>query len=108
MPHSRIQIPPNNPALSAEDTGNTTPTPECEGLVMNVGVAVAAAAAVAREQRQRQEEEEMTLTAAQDLADGWEFKILRATTAMFRDSRKLQAVLDEEKTRWLGAGGEVR
>lgn len=64
---------------------------------MNVGVAVAVAAAVAREQMQRQEEEEMTPYSAQDLADGWEFKILRATTGMFRDSRKLQAVLDEER-----------
>lgn len=63
---------------------------------MNVGVIVAVAAAAAREQVERQEEEEMTPYSVQDLAEGWEFKILRANTGMFRDTRKLQAVLDEE------------
>ncbi len=28
--------------------------------------------------------------------DGWEFKILRATSARFRDASRLRAVLDEE------------
>lgn len=53
------------------------------------------AAAVA--EMQRQEEEEMTPYSQKDLAEGWEFKILRAPMAAFRDRQRLQAVLDEEK-----------
>ena len=55
----------------------------------------AAAAAAARARRQRKEEEEMTQYAPGDL-EGWEFKILRATTRKFRDQLSLRAVLDEE------------
>jgi hypothetical protein len=39
----------------------------------------------------------MTPYSTHDLAEGWEFKILRANFATFRDPRRLKAVLDEEK-----------
>jgi hypothetical protein len=44
----------------------------------------------------RQEEEEMSSYSARDLAEDWEFKILRSTTAVFRDPVRLRAVLEEE------------
>src|ERR1043165_7026103 len=43
--------------------------------------AVAAAAAMAR---QRREEEEMSGYSAQELAEGWEFKIVRSATSAFK------------------------
>ncbi len=61
-----------------------------------VGGAAGAAAAAAAEM-QRQEEEEMTPYSPKDLDDGWEFKILRASFATFRNPDKLRAVLEEEK-----------
>ena len=45
----------------------------------------------------RQEEEEMTSYSSKDLAEGWEFKIVRSNFAAFRKPEKLRAVLDEEK-----------
>jgi hypothetical protein len=44
----------------------------------------------------RIEEEKMTPYSAQDLAENWEFKILRLLTARYRDPARLQAVLEEE------------
>lgn len=38
----------------------------------------------------------MTPYSERDLADGWEFKILRSNTRGFRDQAKLRAALDEE------------
>lgn len=61
---------------------------------MSAGAGAAAAAAA---EMQRQEEEEMTPYTPKDLAEGWEFKILRSNFAAFRKPEKLQAVLDEEK-----------
>ena len=55
--------------------------------------AVAAAAAI---KTQQEEEEEMTPYSAKDLAEGWEFKILRNVNGKFRDPLWLKAVLDEE------------
>jgi hypothetical protein len=57
----------------------------------------AAAAAAAVAEMQRQEDEEMTRYTAQDLAEGWEFKIVRSNSGVFRKPEKLQALLDEEK-----------
>ncbi len=66
---------------------------------MSAGAAGAAgAAAAAAAEMQRQEEEEMTPYSAKDLGEGWEFKILRANFATFRNPEKLRAVLDEEKS----------
>jgi len=64
---------------------------------MSAGAGAAAAAAAAAAEMQRQEEEEMTPYTPKDLADDWEFKILRSNFATFRDPEKLRAVLDEEK-----------
>lgn len=58
--------------------------------------AVGARHAAAEQARLRQEEEEMTTYSREDLADGWEFKILRSSTAAFRRADKLQRVLEEE------------
>ncbi len=57
--------------------------------------AIAAAAAAA--ELQRQEEEEMTPYSRHELADGWEFKILRSNTARFGVPAKLRAALEEER-----------
>lgn len=54
------------------------------------------AAVVAREQA-RHEEQEMTRYTDKDLAEGWEFKIVRANTPYFRKPEQLQAVLEEER-----------
>jgi hypothetical protein len=56
--------------------------------------AVLAAAAAA--ETQRQEEAEMTSYTPKDLAEDWEFKILRSNFGTFRNPEKLRAVLDEE------------
>jgi hypothetical protein len=56
--------------------------------------AVAAAAAAADELRR--EEEEMTPYAPQDIAEPWEFKILRSAAGQFRDPVWLRSILEEE------------
>ena len=62
---------------------------------MSIGAAGAAAAAAA--ELMRQEEEEMTPYSDKDLAEGWEFKILRASMAAFSKPERLRAILEEEK-----------
>jgi hypothetical protein len=57
------------------------------------GAAIAAAAAA---KRAANEEEQMTPYSSKDLAEGWEFKILRSATNRFRDPVWTQAVLEEE------------
>ncbi len=59
--------------------------------------AIVAAAVAAAQELIRQEEEEMTPYSEKDLAEGWEFKIMRASTAAFRKPEQLRAVLEEEK-----------
>ena len=61
---------------------------------MSIGAAAVVAAAA---ETQRREEEEMTPYNTKDLAEGWEFKILRSNLTAFRNPEKLRAVLDEEK-----------
>jgi hypothetical protein len=63
-------------------------------LITASGGAAAAAAAAAR---RRQEEEEMTSYRTKDLAEDWEFKILRSSMGVFRDPARLRAILEEEK-----------
>ena len=58
----------------------------------------AASGAAAREW-ERRAEEEMTSYSPQDLAEGWEFKVLRSTTAAFRNPERLRAILKEEEQR---------
>lgn len=64
---------------------------------MSAGAAGASAAAAAEHQRQlREEEEELTPYSQTDLAQDWEFKIVRATMGSFRKPEFLQRVLDDE------------
>ncbi len=62
------------------------------GPVVDLGAVAAAAAEL-----MRREEEEMTPYNAKDLAEGWEFKIMRSPFGSFRTPEKLRAVLEEEK-----------
>src|SRR6201999_4115776 len=55
------------------------------------------ATGVASDTARRKEEELMTPYGPKDLADGWEFKILRSATAGFRNPQWLRSVLDEEQ-----------
>lgn len=65
---------------------------------MSIGTAAAAGAITATMvELQRQEEEEMTPYSDKDLAEGWEFKIVRSTLGAFRKPEQLRAVLAEEK-----------
>jgi hypothetical protein len=64
------------------------------GAEVGAGAAAAAAAAA---RRMREEEEEMTAYNPKDLAEDWEFKIIRSNFNTFRNPEKLRAVLEEEK-----------
>jgi len=70
-----------------------------KGSTMSAGASAAAAAGAAAAARRRllqQEEEEMTTYSSQDLADGWEFKILRSMTGAFKNPIRLKYILEEE------------
>jgi hypothetical protein len=60
--------------------------------------AAAAAAAAARRRRllEQGEEEEMTNYASEELANDWEFKIVRANTTAFRSPRAFNRLLEHE------------
>jgi hypothetical protein len=62
-------------------------------LAMNLVVVAAAAAA---SKRLRQEEEDMTPYTPQDIAEPWEFKILRSAASQFRNPAWLRSILEEE------------
>ena len=69
---------------------------------MSGAAGAAAAAAAAEARRKRQEEEEMSPYSKQDLAENWEFKIIRSATSTFKDPQKMKAILDEEaRAGWL-------
>jgi hypothetical protein len=57
---------------------------------------VTAAVAAAEAQRLLQEEEEMTQYSDSDLSGDWEFKIVRATTGIFRKPDEFATLLEEE------------
>ena len=64
---------------------------------MSAGAASASAAAAAEKARQmREEEEELTPYSPTDLAQDWEFKIVRSAMGSFRNPAFLQRVLDDE------------
>jgi hypothetical protein len=63
---------------------------------MSAGAGAAAAAAAAA-RRRAQEEEEMATYNPGDLADNWEFKILRSMTGAFKDQARLNEVLEQER-----------
>ena len=56
----------------------------------------AAAAAAAQRRREEEEEEHMTPYTPRDLAENWEFKILRSATGAFKDPAVMQRYLAEE------------
>lgn len=62
-----------------------------------VGAAAGAAALAVALEQMRQEEEEMTPYSDRDLAEGWEFKIVRCTNAAFRKPEQFRALLEEER-----------
>jgi hypothetical protein len=62
-----------------------------------MSTASGAGAAAAAAKRERQEEEEMSAYTPKDLAEDWEFKIVRSNFATFRRPEKLRAFLEEEK-----------
>jgi hypothetical protein len=66
-------------------------------IVSGAAAGGVAAAVAVRRQLEQQEEELMTGYRPQDLAEGWEFKILRSNTAAFRQPEYLRAILEEEK-----------
>ena len=65
-------------------------------MIASAGAAAAAAAAAARLRAQHEEEEQLTTYSPDDLAKGWEFKIVRANTAAFRKPEVMQQVCNEE------------
>lgn len=58
--------------------------------------AATAAAAAAAARRRAEEEEHLTAYNPSDLAENWEFKILRSSTSAFRDPVRFRQALDEE------------
>ena len=65
-------------------------------MIASAGAAAAAAAAAERLRALHEEEERLSAYTPDDLAKGWEFKIVRANTAAFRKSEVMQRVCDEE------------
>lgn len=63
---------------------------------MSAGASGAAAAAAAKKRAERREEEQMTGYTTTELAEGWEFKILRSATGAFKKPDVLRGVLEEE------------
>ena len=63
---------------------------------MIASAGAAAAAAAARLRAQHEEEERLSAYSPDDLAKGWEFKIVRANTAAFRKPEVMQQVCNEE------------
>jgi hypothetical protein len=61
-----------------------------------MSTAGAAAAAAAARRRREEEEEHMTPYSPHDLAENWEFKILRSATGDFKDPAVMQRYLAEE------------
>jgi hypothetical protein len=62
-----------------------------------MSTAVSSAAAAARRRRILEEEEQrMTAYEPRDLAEDWEFKILRSMTRAFKNPQKMREILDEE------------
>jgi len=59
-------------------------------------VVIAAAAAAERHRQMCQEEEEMTAYSPDELAQDWEFKVLRSAVGAFKRPEVLRQLLDEE------------
>jgi hypothetical protein len=63
---------------------------------MSAGASAGAAAAAERARQRRWEEEVMTPYRTDELAQDWEFKIVRSATAAFRKPERLRQCLEEE------------
>lgn len=63
---------------------------------MSAGAGATAAAAAEAQRRMREEEEELTPYSTSDLAQDWEFKIVRSAMGSFRKPEFLRQVLEEE------------
>jgi len=63
---------------------------------MSASAGASAAAAAEQQRRMREEEEEMTPYSPTELAQDWEFKIVRSAMGSFRRPAYLQKVLDDE------------
>jgi hypothetical protein len=61
-----------------------------------MSTAAVAAAAAAAQRRREEEEEHMTPYSPHDLAESWEFKILRSATGAFKNPAVMQRYLAEE------------
>jgi hypothetical protein len=57
---------------------------------------IAAAAAIARQRLLNEEEEHLSQYSPEDLAQGWEFKIVRSNTAAFGKSAVMEKVCSDE------------
>ena len=69
------------------------------GAAAGLALCVAVRSYAAEQIRQvaQREEEEMTQYSVEELASGWEFKIVRANTPAFRSPRVLWRVCEEER-----------
>ena len=63
---------------------------------MSASAGASAAAAAEQQRRMREEEEEMTPYSPTELAQDWEFKIVRSAMGSFRKPAFLHKVLDDE------------
>jgi hypothetical protein len=62
----------------------------------------AGAAHAEQQRREHEEEQEMTPYSPSDLADDWEFKILRSASGDFRKPERLAEILEQEsKAGWV-------
>lgn len=66
------------------------------GVVAAGGGAGAAAAAAAAKKRQQQEEEEKLTGYSSNDMDGWEFKIVRASSRKFKNAATVKRLCEEE------------
>ena len=64
--------------------------------IMMMQIQVAAAAAAQARRDQEEEEETMTSYTSNDVNGNWEFKIVRAPTAVFRSQERLERLIEEE------------
>src|SRR5437763_13791881 len=63
---------------------------------MSAGASAAAAAAAEQQRREAEEEEEMTAYRPDELAQDWEFKIIRSQMGSFGNAEWLRRTLEEE------------
>jgi hypothetical protein len=85
----------SDPAFGRWGRGHATGASPKVNTMIGTGPIFSAAAAE-RTTREQQEEEVLTDYTPQDIAEDWEFKILRASVPVFASPRHLQHILAEE------------